>query len=392
MKITVLEYLCCGGLVAVPGSTETERLPDPQMQALLREGLEMWTAVVLDLVACGHDVTSIIDPQVQQWVGHGNKPLTQNNVNLTDFDFAQSLEDNWANASLEADRVLVIAPEIDDILANMIKCLRTKKHVVVASSLHFLRTSSDKWLTYQTLGDHIQQPKTWLASDIEELNNMITAPELGFVLKPRDGAGGGGCQRVEDRKQLNATIHSLTNPEQWIVQEWRAGKHCSVGLLVDETGTCHVLGATEQLLTFDETGFQYSGARGPMAKHEMAGLENWCHQVLALIPGALGWIGIDYVDTENASLTSPNAETVDVGRFDLYCSTRTLIEINPRLTTSYLLYRQVYGPKLSEGLIGLELDWETLRQSASDEIIEYLVNADAQQYKPDARAKGSRAG
>ena len=377
MKITVLEYLCCGGLVAVPGSTETESLPDPQMQALLREGLEMWTAVVLDLVACGHDVTSIIDPQVRQWVSHGNKPLNHNNINLTDFEVSRSLEDNWSTAVLDADRVVVIAPEIDDILINIIKCLRSKKHVVVASSMHFLRVASDKWLTFQSLGEHIQQPKTWLAADINELNNMVDPPKFGYVLKPRDGCGGGGCKRIENVDQLKETIHALENPEQWIVQQWCLGKHCSAAMLVDESGTCRVLGATEQILRFDETGIQYLGARGPLAKHDVEGMESWCQQVLALIPGALGWIGIDYIDIGDSSILGHETVPVDVGRSEMYCSTRTLIEINPRLTTSYLLYRQVYGPKLSEGLLGLELDWEILRQSASDKVIEYLVNPDA---------------
>ncbi len=91
------------------------------------------------------------------------------------------------------------------------------------------------------------------------------------MLKPRDGCGGGGCKRIENWEQLRETIHSLDNPEQWIVQMWCIGKHCSVAMLVDEYGTCRVLGATEQLLRYDETGFQYLGARGPLAETRSKG-------------------------------------------------------------------------------------------------------------------------
>jgi predicted ATP-grasp superfamily ATP-dependent carboligase len=384
MKITVLEYLCCGGLVGLPVSTETEGSSDSQMRALLCEGLEMWNAVVLDLVACGCNVTSVIDPHVRQWIEKDDNPLTDEKVNLTDFDSAHSLEENWSQASLGADRVVVIAPEIDDILVNVIKHLRSKKFVVVAPSQHFLRVASDKWQTFQALGEHIQQPNTWLACDIDPYDSGVSPPELGFVLKPRDGAGGGGCQRVESQDQLKKAIDNLENPAQWIVQEWRDGRHCSVAMLVDEYGTCRVLGATEQLLRFDETGFHYLGARGPLAKHEIHGIENWCQQVLALIPGAFGWIGIDYIATESNDLESQEIVPTNLSRSEMYCSTRTLIEINPRLTTSYLLYRQVYGPKLSEGLIGLELDLVALRRTECDEAIEYLVNAATHQYPPDA--------
>lgn len=334
----------------------------------------MWNAVVSDLVACGYEVSSVIDPQVRQRMEMNCQSLPLHKVNLTDFDVALSLEENWSNASVDADRVVVIAPEIDGILVNTIKYLRSKKYAVVSPSLHFLRVASDKWLTVQALGEHIQQPKTWLASEIDNLNNLVDTPELGFVLKPRDGCGGGGCKRIENWEQLKETIYSLDIPKQWIVQKRCIGKHCSVAMLVDEYGTCRVVGATEQLLRFDESGFQYLGARGPLAKNDLEGMENWCQQVLALIPGALGWIGVDYIDTEQSSFPYHETAPVDIGRSEMYCSNRTLIEINPRLTTSYLLYRQVYGPKLVEGLIGLGLNGETIRGAESDEVIEYLVN------------------
>ena len=346
------------------------------MRALVCEGLEMWNAVVFDLATCGHDVTSVIDPNVRLWIDQEDRSLPHDMVKLTDFDSAQSLQENWSHASLGADRVVVIAPEIDDILANLVKHLRSKRFVVVASSQHFLKVASDKWQTFQALGEHVQQPNTWLASNVDQIEDKNNPTDMGFVLKPRDGAGGGGCKRTETYEQLKKAVLSLANPVQWVVQEWRSGKHCSVAMLVDETGTCQVLGATEQLLRFDETGFHYLGARGPIAKHETHGIENWCQQVLALIPGAFGWIGIDYIATENHALESQEIDPVNMSRSELYCSKRALIEINPRLTTSYLLYRQVYGPKLSEGLIGLELDLEVLRQTEGDEAIEYLVNAD----------------
>ncbi|MCU0719880.1 MAG: ATP-grasp domain-containing protein, partial [Pirellula sp.] len=343
MKITVLEYLCCGGLVGLPQETGIERPSESPMRALLFEGLEMWNGVVLDLFACGHDVSTVIDSTVRHWIDNESNSQTYQKLGLTDFDLSLSLEDNWVKASTGSDRVVVIAPEIDCILVNAINHLRSKKFVVVAPSLHFLKVASDKWQTFRALGEHIQQPRTWLASDVDQIDHNFCSAEFGFVLKPRDGAGGGGCLKVENGEQLKETVQALENPEQWIVQEWRKGKHCSVAMLVDDAGTVRVLGATEQLLRIDAFGFHYLGARGPLAKHETEGIETWCQQVLALIPGAFGWIGIDFIATDNKSTVAPEREPVDRGRSELSCSTRTLIEINPRLTTSYLLYRQVYG-------------------------------------------------
>ncbi|MCU0710745.1 MAG: ATP-grasp domain-containing protein [Pirellula sp.] len=380
MKITVLEYLCCGGLVGLPGSNETERLPDPQMQALLHEGLEMWRAVVFDLISCGHEVTSVVDPQLRELNGEDIQVLKDHGLCLVEFDSARRLEENWSSAALGADRVLVIAPEIDNILESLIAHLRGQRFVVIAPSLHFLRIASDKWQTFQSLGAHVEQPTTWLASDISQVQEFPRSSGLGFVLKPRDGAGGGGCSRYETWEQTLEAVLGLASPDRWIVQEWNVGRHCSVAMLVEDSGALRVLGATEQLLKFDENGFHYLGARGPLTHQETQGIENWCQQVLALIPGAFGWIGIDYLALEHEPTQdsrpteSSRRERVDEGRSELYCSNRMLIEINPRLTTSYLLYRQVYGPGLSQGLVGLETDLHALRETNPGATLEYLVD------------------
>lgn len=375
MKITVLEYLCCGGLVGFFRSNDSEESTNAQMNALVNEGLEMWRAIVLDLLACGHHVTSVVDPHVIERLNDGNIVLRDEALRLVDFDSTSSLEDNWISASLGSDRVLVIAPEIDGILTNLVARLRENRCVVIAPLPHFIKVASDKWETYRSLGEHIPQPRTWMASDMDQFDSPDQLSEFGYVLKPRDGAGGGGCLRLASWSQVKEAVLSLESPDDWIVQEWQSGKPCSVALLVDEAGKLSVLGATEQMLRFDCDGFHYLGARGPLANDETSDMEVWCQQVVALIPGAFGWIGIDYVAVEVAPEAVPSESNNETLRSGSPHSSRTLIEINPRLTTSYLLYRQVYGPELSQGVIGLQRNWSDLKLAGRDEVLEYFVDS-----------------
>lgn len=379
MKITVLEYLCCGGLVGFFSANDPEESTHTQMSALINEGLEMWRAIVLDLLACGHHVTSVVDPRVMETLYDGNNVPRDEALRLVEFDSTISLEDNWIRTTLGSDRVLVVAPEIDGILSNLVARLRVHRCVVIAPSPHFVKVTSDKWETFRSLGEHIPQPRTWLASDLDEVDSLDRSSECGYALKPRDGAGGGGCLKLESWSQVKEVVTSLESPENWIIQEWQSGKPCSVALLVDEAGKLSVLGSSEQILRFDNDGFHYLGARGPIANQATSDMESWCQQVVALIPGAFGWIGIDYVAGDSSAEADSgednngdNGENVQSGSPH---KSRTLIEINPRLTTSYLLYRQVYGPELSQGVIGLQRDWSTLKLSGQDKVLEYIVDS-----------------
>jgi predicted ATP-grasp superfamily ATP-dependent carboligase len=77
----------------------------------------------------------------------------------------------------------------------------------------------------------------------------------------------------------------------------------------------------------------YVGGVGPLDLPSDR-LESFAMELLRAIPGVYkGWIGIDFVRTSSD---------------DWYP-----LEINARLTSSYLGYRQGYGPRLADGILGL---------------------------------------
>jgi predicted ATP-grasp superfamily ATP-dependent carboligase len=93
-----------------------------------------------------------------------------------------------------------------------------------------------------------------------------------------------------------------------------------------------VLGAMQQHLSMsDDQGISYQGGSGPLEDAPIERLQSFADQVLAAIPGrAQGWIGIDFVVTRSGQWHA--------------------IEVNARLTSSYLGYRAWYGAGLAQSL------------------------------------------
>ena len=139
----------------------------------------------------------------------------------------------------------------------------------------------------------------------------------------------------------NASDLIRANQENWIVQPWIAGRSASLALIAHRE--YHILGAFEQRIELDRSanmdgvGFvRYRGGVGPIENVSCADLQEFSESVLMALPErAKGWIGIDFLIPFGTE--GPRDWVV--------------IEINPRLTTSYLGYRQWYGPELANRLI-----------------------------------------
>ena len=142
-----------------------------------------------------------------------------------------------------------------------------------------------------------------------------------MVIKPLDGVGCEGVcllNSLSDLPEILALIRRSTAQEQMLLQSLVNGTHASVSLLVAEGG-CLPLSMNLQLI---EAGapFQYLGSRVPF-RHPLSdrAITLAC-SAIGLIPGLKGYVGVDLV------LAEDHVE---------------LIEINPRITTSYIGLRQV---------------------------------------------------
>ncbi len=351
MRVAVLEFLCGGGLGEQLPRAKTNA-NDNLFEPLLEEGLQMLSALVNDLVLCEHEVHICLDASAATLEAKKKRLCVSTNlhVHLVGAGWIES----WIAIALSCDRTIVIAPELHQQLEHIVSALRVKGANVIASSEQFLQATSDKLATAQLMhAAKVRQPVT------QSLCEYLQSTERGgwleaspLTLKRRDGAGCSEMLYFEDRSILTHSLQSRARvnwmDSDWIVQQWQFGRAASMAIIAGDDW--RLIGAVEQNISIDDTqnkfGSQvtYRGGCGPIQSVSSKQLMSLMEQVRDALPwGALGWIGIDFI--------IPN----------FHCNENDLvfIEVNPRLTTSYLGYRQWYGHKLAEWIVG-NLDFSKL--------------------------------
>jgi predicted ATP-grasp superfamily ATP-dependent carboligase len=121
---------------------------------------------------------------------------------------------------------------------------------------------------------------------------------------------------------------------QFVVQPFVPGKPASVALLVG-AGRVFSLQPAEQILSADGT-FHYLGGRSPLPAAEERRARRLGERAAATVPGLRGFVGLDIVLGEDPD-----------GSGD------AVIEINPRLTTSYAGLREVARFNLAAALLAV---------------------------------------
>jgi predicted ATP-grasp superfamily ATP-dependent carboligase len=334
LKVALLEYICGSGILR----TQSEDGEPKALESLLSEGHAMLSALARDLIDSGIAIHCPLEPSIAHWGRWRAWTDPQWHWSAVPFDDRRSIDDVaslWIDAAKGCDAAIVIAPELDGVLTRIVSRLRDSGVQVLVSDRCFLETASDQWQTCQAWrAAGVRHPKTYLLSEFPEVESPESSPE-GWILKRRDSAGCVGQQRFENFRSVAEHAGRWRQlgvlGDAWIVQPWVPGLAASLAALVGND--IRVLGAFEQrfqpLSEDGQTGWGYVGGHGPIPGVTLQDLQRFASDVLTALPGVpRGWVGIDF-------LIEPD------GRW-------SAIEVNPRLTTSYLGYRQWYGPRIAE--------------------------------------------
>lgn len=203
-------------------------------------------------------------------------------------------------AAATCDAALVIAPEFDDILASIAYLFETLPCRLLGPDGDAVRLTADKL----ALADHLRRagvptPPVTRLSD--------------FVVKPRYGAG---CQTTY-------VLHG-----EFVAQPYVCGTAASVAF-VDGVP----LRACWQNMVEAAGKLTYTGGSVPIPPHLEARAIELASRAVASVPGLSGYYGVDLI------LGQTEADD-------------TVMEINPRLTTSYLGLRALCLNNLMAVLIG----------------------------------------
>ncbi len=301
------------------------------------------------LLAITADFASILDCQVvTTWDSRlGRFPLDE----VTVIEVSSPIDEHrlFRELSLDCDATLIIAPEFDGILANRCRIFfsehYTREQRFLGSSLKAIELCADKLTTARHfLANSIPTIKT-LPFDPESIVPTFPYP---LVIKPRYGAGSLNTDLIRNPDELDRARTYLRSPNALlpvIQQPFVRGEAVSVAVIISaQRKKVEVFPVSMQQLS-DDGRFQYQGGSIPagLDLRTNRSIEQSVRFACRSIPGLSGYVGFDFVIPEKAS------------------GPPILIEINPRLTTSYLGYRLLTDENLAERLLSTELSLPSIQ-------------------------------
>ncbi len=343
MLIFVYEFLTGGGLF------ESETWPPPA--SLLAEGRAMVRAVASDFASIrGIRVVVLQDDRLSDLqLGEGCVVRRVSSVAEAAAAFCESAR--------EADWSVVIAPELDDYLAGCCQRVLDCGGRLLGPSLGIVKLAADKQATAEHLahcGAAVPMGQSLPRGDLRGVDLIDCFPA---VLKPLQGAGSQDVHLVPSRE---AMPRCLDHPSR--LERFCPGQPVSVAVLCGPRSNL-VLPACSQRISHDGA-FTYLGGSLPLSDSLAKRAERLAQEVIALLPQPLGYLGVDMILGPAADgSVAKNPDDV-------------VIEINPRLTTSYVGLRAMTTNNLAAAMLRVaqgvpfELSWHdrTIRFTPSGQV------------------------
>ena len=298
-------------------------------ESLRAEGWAMLAAVLEDFGRCPGVQTSTL---ISARVGSAVKRLVPHI--RPHFTLPGAEERTFRALAANADFSLIIAPEFDDLLAQRCRWVEEEGCPLLGPSSSAVRLTGDKRMLYRHWVDR-QVPTPYVLDPPDEYSPV--AVPTPCVCKPRWGAGSQATFLLRNSVDLIAIL-SYLRTDGWsgetILQTYAPGLPVSVAFLAGP-GRLLALPATEQHLSSDGR-FRYLGGRLPLARHLDKRARRLAERAVNTVEGLRGFFGVDLVLGE-----------ADDGSLDV------ALEINPRLTTSYVGLRRLARFNLAEALLAI---------------------------------------
>ncbi len=293
MKIFVFEYITGGGL-------SDQLLP----KCLVNEGEIMLKALISDLSQIPH--IELYITRDSRLPAHYFRKFT--NVQLIKVTQASDIRSIFVDLCHQCDAVWPVAPESDSILMNFSKMVDGSGAQLLNSETEAVKLTGNKLLTYQQLSCHrIPVVMTHKLFDFQWTKSGT------YVIKPNDGVACENCFLVNGQEQLEHAVAFLNEPGDYIIQPFIRGRAISLSCLFKNSHGWLIC-VNEQKISIVSQKISLDACKVNIALPNTDKLTDIIDRIAQAIPGLWGYVGIDLVDTGNDFV---------------------LIEINPRLTTSY---------------------------------------------------------
>jgi predicted ATP-grasp superfamily ATP-dependent carboligase len=326
-KMFIFEFMSGGGYnqVDIPSS-------------LFCEGYAMLRTIIEDFKKLGFQITTLLDIRIE-FLSQYLKADKIKLINKND-DYIKK----YTDCVKESSYCFIIAPEFSNILYNLTKIAKDNKKTVLSIDLEGIWLGTSKLKTYNFfLENKVNTPQTYAIPfkkkiDLEFILQKFDTLGSPVIIKPDDGVGSESIFYFETKAQI---IHFFEDSNEkfdlsrnYILQEYIDGENLSVSIINGVSSKKPkamnqiILSINAQIIKFKDSVSDsiYLGGFTPIVDYEL--LKDCLEKILKSmdLSSFRGYFGIDFIRKADNSIY--------------------FIEINPRLTTSYIGIRNIleYNP------------------------------------------------
>lgn len=300
MKILVVEWSCA--------QNET----DQEASLYLDEGKAMLEALLEDLVSVGADTMTI---------ARNGLLRTSILVEVISPPSGEPFIKTLRHSVSDLTGILIIAPESNGALLQMTRDVESLGFRNLGCSADSVALCADKFSLFSRWrSEKVPTPETWLKlTDIDD-----SGP---FIVKPRDGCGCVDTVVAENFLELRILIEKLNRQHatEFIVQKLVRGIPASISCIISNETTVFMPACGQSIQRIGNR-LEYKGGWGPLPEEMITRAQILAAKALDGIRGLGGWVGVDMILGDARDGSNDFA-----------------IEINPRLTSSYLGIRHMKG-------------------------------------------------
>ena len=253
-----------------------------------------------------------------------------------------------AEWSRQVDWMLVVAPEFDDVLRSRCRLVEESGGRLLGPSSSLVALAADKQRTAEHLAAAgVNVPEGISLAPGDPIPDCFSFPA---VIKPRFGAGSEGVHVAASLRDAECESRR-DSPTCVRLERYCPGVPASVAFLCGPTDRVALPPCLQRLS--NDGRFRYLGGAAPLADELARRATAIARRAVASLPEPFGYLGVD----------------LDLGD-DPDGHDDVVIEVNPRLTTSYVGLRALAVENLAEAMLAVA-SGKPPRLSFSDRPLEF---------------------
>jgi len=317
-RIFIFEFVSGGGFnnIEIPLS-------------LFCEGFAMLRSIIADFKDLNFEIGTLLD----------NRIISLSQYLKASYTIPVDINDNYIEKYKEqltnCEYCFIIAPESSNTLYFLTEIAHNMKKNILSINLEGIKLSSSKFNIYKFFKSfNILTPLTFSiptkknSLDLEFIIQKFDEINKPIIIKPDDGVGAEFVNYFENKEQIikffQDSKKKIDLSRRYILQEFVRGRDLSVSIIRTETfediikTNTIILSVNAQVIDIKHNGSesQYIGGYTPVEDHLK--IKEQLHPIIEKLDltAFKGYFGIDFIKKPD-------------GTFNF-------IEINPRLTTSYI--------------------------------------------------------